>query len=110
VSLTRASVLVVEDDHQLRLLLERLFLAEGFDVRGASEGAEALRLVQEQRPDVIVLDLILPWVNGIEVLAAVRQQPHLISIPVLVTTGTPNQRIRSAQLWAPACHAETARP
>jgi DNA-binding response OmpR family regulator len=39
-------------------------------------------------PDLIVLDLMLPWVNGIEVLSTVRQQPHLVSVPVLVTTGT----------------------
>jgi DNA-binding response OmpR family regulator len=42
----------------------------------------------EESPDIIVLDLMLPWVNGIEVLATVRQQPRLVGVPVLVTTGT----------------------
>ena len=87
-ALTQTRILVVEDDDAARLMLERLFAAEGFVVRSASEGAQALRLVLEDVPDVIVLDLMLPWVNGIEVLATVRQQPHLLDVPVLVTTGT----------------------
>lgn len=88
VSLTRKSILVVEDDESLRNMIESLFLMEGFDVRSASDGTQALRLVSEYTPDLIVLDLMLPWVNGIEVLATVRQNPHLVNTPVLVTTGT----------------------
>jgi CheY-like chemotaxis protein len=65
-----------------RLLLEQLFQGEGFDARSAPDGPAALRLVQEETPDAIVLDLMLPWVNGIEVLATVRQQPHLAKIAV----------------------------
>ena len=88
VSLTRKSILVVEDDDALRNMMETLFLMEGFDVRRASDGAEALRLVEEHTPDLIVLDLMLPWVNGIEVLAAVRRHRRLADVPVLITTGT----------------------
>lgn len=87
-SLTRKSILVVEDDDPLRNMLESLFLMEGFEVRTASDGTQALRLVNERTPDLIVLDLMLPWVSGIEVLATVRQHPYLLNIPVLVTTGT----------------------
>ena len=83
-----ARVLVVEDDDDLRGMLEDTLTDAGFSVRGASHGAEALRLLQHEIPNVIVLDLMLPWVNGIEVLATVRQQPHLLNVPVLVVTGT----------------------
>jgi DNA-binding response OmpR family regulator len=83
-----ARVLIVEDDAALRGLLERVLVAEGCAVRTASEGPEALRLVREEPPHLIVLDLMLPWINGIEVLATVRQQPTLSEVPVLVTTGT----------------------
>jgi DNA-binding response OmpR family regulator len=78
----------VEDNDDWRELLEIVFTREGFHVRAAAEGGEALRLVSEESPDLIVLDLMLPWVNGIEVLARVRQQPHLAAIPVIVTTAT----------------------
>ena len=87
-SLIRKSVLVVEDDDNLRRLLARVLVEEGFQVRGASEGGEALRLISEESPDMIILDLMLPWVNGIEVLSRVRRQPHLAALPILVTTGT----------------------
>ena len=87
-SLTRQIILVVEDDEPLRNLMESLLLMEGFDVRGAVDGPQALRLIAEQTPDLIVLDLMLPWMNGIEVLTTLRQQPHLLTVPVLVTTGT----------------------
>ena len=81
-------LLVVEDDDPTRRMLTDLFRDAGFAVRTASHGAEALRIVDKDIPDVIVLDLMLPWVNGIEVLTTMRQQPRLLHVPVLVTTGT----------------------
>jgi CheY-like chemotaxis protein len=88
VPLTGRRVLVVEDDDALRRMLEQRFSSEGCVVRSASEGQEALRLLDADTPDLIVLDLMLPWINGIEVLGRVRQQPRLVNVPVLVTTGT----------------------
>ena len=69
-------------------MLEAAFLMAGFVVRTATDGPSALRLIQTEIPDVIVLDLMLPWVNGIEVLATVRHQLPLADTPVVVTTGT----------------------
>lgn len=88
VALTPTHILVVEDDSALREMLVSLFTSEGFNARGAADGAEALRLISGGAPQLIVLDLMLPEVNGIEVLATVRQQPHLLNVPVLVITGT----------------------
>jgi DNA-binding response OmpR family regulator len=88
VSLTGARVLIVDDDEGVRDLFERSFAREGFTVRGASDGEQALRLMSEEQPQLIVLDLMMPRVNGIEVLAAMRQQAGLVAVPVLVTTGT----------------------
>ena len=82
------SVLVVEDSADGRELLESVLSAAGFEVRSASHGVEALRSIDRAAPDVIVLDLILPWVNGVEVLATIRERSDLARIPVLVTTGT----------------------
>jgi DNA-binding response OmpR family regulator len=88
VPLTPPHILVVEDDSALREMLVSLFTSEGFSARGASDGAEALRLLSESTPHLIVLDLMLPWVNGLEVLATIRQQLPLANVPVLVITGT----------------------
>jgi two-component system alkaline phosphatase synthesis response regulator PhoP len=88
-SLTGTRVLIVEDDEPLRGMLEQLFSIEGCVVSTASEGPQALsKLLEEDTPDLIVLDLMLPWVNGIEILGRIRQQSRLMSVPVLVTTGT----------------------
>jgi CheY-like chemotaxis protein len=82
------TILVVEDHDDSRRMLEDMLTQAGFRVLTATDGAEALRLLASERPDLIVLDLILPWVNGVEVLRPVRDHPQLRIVPVLVVTGT----------------------
>jgi CheY-like chemotaxis protein len=82
------TILVVEDHDDSRRMLEDMLTQAGFRVLTATDGAEALRLLASERPDLIVLDLILPWVNGVEVLRTVRDHPQLRIVPVLVVTGT----------------------
>jgi DNA-binding response OmpR family regulator len=69
-------------------MVEDELISAGFEVHGASNGAAALRYLRDSIPDVIVLDLMLPWVNGLEVLATIREQPALSRLPVLVITAT----------------------
>jgi CheY-like chemotaxis protein len=88
VSASGPRVLIVEDDDGIRGLFERVFSTGGYVVHTVSDGVEALRLLEGDAPDLVVLDLMLPWVNGIEVLVTVRKQPQLTSIPVLVATGS----------------------
>ena len=90
-SLNALRVFVVEDDDDARKLVEDLLISEGFEVVTAANGAEALRLLKTMTPDLIVLDLLLPWVNGVEVLSTLRQSPLLTRVPVLVTTGSSTQ-------------------
>ena len=82
------TVLIVEDDDALRRLLEHVLVFEGFNVLTAAHGAEALRALDNVVPALVVLDLVMPWVNGIEVLATMRQVPRLKNVPVLVVTGS----------------------
>lgn len=84
-----ATVLVVEDDDATRRLIELALVFDGFRVLSASNGAEALRCLNTTTPAAVVLDLVLPWVNGLEVLATMRDTARLRSLPVLVVTGTP---------------------
>jgi CheY-like chemotaxis protein len=79
-------VLVVDDEPDV-LLLCRLNLQQlGHEVLEASEGTSALKLARERRPDVIVLDLILPGMTGYEVLETLKRDPETSNIPVLVLT------------------------
>jgi DNA-binding response OmpR family regulator len=65
-------VLVVEDSPEELALLEPLLVAEGFEVRTATDGEEGLRLVEEFEPELVVLDVVLPTVDGIEVCRRLR--------------------------------------
>lgn len=87
-SVMGARVLIVEDDDAIRSHLQRVFSGGGFVVRSAKDGKEALQLLESEAPDLIVLDLVLPWVNGIQVLVTIRQHTRLAKVPVLVATGS----------------------
>lgn len=82
-----ARVLVVDDDETLQLLLRTLLAGEGFDVVSASDGAEALAMVAQEVPDVIILDYLMPYMNGIEVLKSLRRMPRASGTPVILLTG-----------------------
>ena len=82
-----ARVLVVDDDKTLQLLLRLELSGEGFAVVAASDGTEALAMVAEEPPDVVILDYLMPDMNGIEVLQRLRQMPQAIRTPVILLTG-----------------------
>jgi two-component system phosphate regulon response regulator PhoB len=81
-------VLVVEDDSATRELYRAALRAAGYGVVAVEDGADALRFVEQQHPDVVVLDLDLPRVGGRDVLLELRAHPATRSIPVIVATGT----------------------
>ena len=87
----KVAVLIAEDDPGLRAMLGTALTLEGFSVQEATNGAEALSFVRRRVPDVVLLDLVMPWVNGLEVLNAIRMDPTTESVPVIVMTGTPAQ-------------------
>jgi CheY-like chemotaxis protein len=85
----RKIVLIVEDDHDLRL--EELLTGDGYRVLTASNGQEALRVLNHVRPHLILLDLMLPILSGWEVVAAIGTEPLLEGIPVVVLSAYVDQ-------------------
>jgi signal transduction histidine kinase/DNA-binding response OmpR family regulator len=81
-----APVLVVEDDADTREMLQRMLEREGFTVVEAADGRAGLDRVAEQRPSLILLDLLMPQMNGFEFLAELQTRPEWRSIPVVVVT------------------------
>jgi signal transduction histidine kinase/CheY-like chemotaxis protein len=79
-------VLVIDDDPTVRDLMERFLLKEGFSVVTASGGIEGLRQARESRPAAITLDVMMPDLDGWTVLAALKGDPELAEIPVIVVT------------------------
>jgi two-component system, response regulator, stage 0 sporulation protein F len=84
----RARVLVVDDEPGVALVLTELLLGEGYEVRHTANGHDALQLIGEWLPDVVVLDLTLPGIDGLEVARRVRDRPdERAQVPVVVITG-----------------------
>jgi PAS domain S-box-containing protein len=80
------TVLVIDDDPAVRNLMGRFLDREGFRVLEAADGEAGLRLAREARPDVITLDVIMPGMDGWSVLAALKADPDVGDIPVLMVT------------------------
>lgn len=80
-------VLVVEDDVQLRESLCEYLEEEGFETEGAADGAEALARAHINRPDAIVLDLLMPVMDGLQLMEALSDEPDLATIPIFVVSG-----------------------
>ena len=78
------SVLVVDDERDIREAVAEVLRDEGFEVHDAPDGAEALRQLRAHRPDVVLLDLMMPGMNGWEFCAARKCEPELSRIPVIV--------------------------
>jgi DNA-binding response OmpR family regulator len=77
-------ILIIEDDKFLRLLITRKLNQEGFSVIEALDGEEGLKKVKEERPDLVLLDLILPSVDGFEVLTRIQKDEAIKGIPVII--------------------------
>lgn len=79
-------ILIVEDDQFLRTFLEKKFSGNGFEVTTAVDGDDALAKLVSMRPDLIVLDLILPKKTGFDVLSEIRKDPNMENIPIVVVS------------------------
>jgi two-component system cell cycle sensor histidine kinase/response regulator CckA len=82
----RARILIVDDEPRNRQLLEVMLTPEGFDLAMATSGADALAKVAEQPPDLILLDVMMPDMDGYEVAATLKAEPATKSIPIIMVT------------------------
>jgi two-component system, OmpR family, phosphate regulon response regulator PhoB len=85
-SLPRPLVLVVEDEAAIATLLRYNLEKQGYRVSEASDGQEALTRIQEQQPDIVLLDWMLPVMSGIEVCRQIRRKPATRDLPVIMVT------------------------
>lgn len=79
----RQCIMVVDDDLEIRELISRTLELEGYDVATASDGNAALSVMQEQSPDLLILDIVMPQLDGFQLLKLIRQHSN---IPVIVLT------------------------
>jgi len=96
------SILLVDDRPENMAFLRDFLEHGGHEVRTASGGPEALRMMEEQPPQFVLLDLEMPGMNGIEVLRAIRATDRLASTMVIMTSGHPREEIEQECMEAGA--------
>lgn len=79
-------ILVVDDEKDMLLMLEKRLTAEGYSVITTTEGTNAVSLAKSHRPDIIILDVVMPEMDGGEVAAKLKEHPSTRSIPVIFLT------------------------
>jgi len=78
------TILIVEDDKFLRELIVRKLKEENFNITEAIDGEEGIKKIKEEKPDLVLLDLILPGIDGFEVLSKMKEDMSLAQIPVII--------------------------
>jgi DNA-binding response OmpR family regulator len=84
--MSRKQIVVVEDERDMAELISLRLKKEGYDVEVAHNGMDGLRLVQSSRPDLVLLDLMLPGLSGTEVAQKLRDDPRTREIPIIMVT------------------------
>lgn len=82
--MSKGRVVIVEDEPHIVLSLEFLLQREGYEAASAADGEEGLALVKRLRPDVVLLDIMMPKRNGYQVCQAIKSDPDLASIPIIM--------------------------
>ncbi len=98
---TVVSILLIEDDRDIRELVSEIFEGEGYSVATACDGAQGLELLRTMRPKLILVDLNMPVMNGLEFNAARVQDPALRAIPTIVMTAADRGygRAEALEVW-----------
>ncbi len=87
-------ILLVEDEEEIVELLKIRFLNGGYELLTAGDGEEGLRLAREEKPDLIILDLMLPKIDGFRVCRMLKFDNRFKSIPVIILTGRAEEKDR----------------
>ncbi|NMB70263.1 response regulator [candidate division WWE3 bacterium] len=81
-----AKVLLIEDEVLILRMYEKIFAYEGFEVITAEEGSEGIEKAKSEHPSIILLDIMMPKMDGLKVLELIKQEPELKDIPVVMLT------------------------
>jgi len=81
------TLLVIEDDETMRAALKRIFEQDGFSVRTAADSSELTAILEEVTPDLILMDVGLPWLNGFELAQMLKEHKDLKQIPLVFVSG-----------------------
>lgn len=100
--MSKSKILVVDDEPDVVAFMERTLRTEGFDVVSAFDGISALDLVDSEKPDLVLLDLMMPMISGYEVCEQIKANPQTQNIPIICVSSahTPDARAHTLRLGA----------
>jgi len=81
-------ILIIEDEEIILNLLQKKLSQEGYEISVAKDGQEGLRLMKEVKPDLILLDIVMPKIGGFEVMEEMQKEDELKNIPVIVVSNS----------------------
>lgn len=93
VKATVSSILIVEDDQDVSQIIKDVIEGQGFRAIVVANGREALRVLEEERPALMLIDLFMPVMSGAELLKAIKRSPQLANIPRVIMTAANDQMI-----------------
>jgi two-component system response regulator len=102
-------ILLVEDNEMNRDMLSRRLIRRGFEVPMAVDGQQAIEMASSESPDLILMDISLPVVNGWDATRAIRANPATASLPIIALTANANETDRAAALAA-GCNDYDTKP
>ena len=92
--MSQPTILIVDDEPVVRLSIEAILADQGYELHFASSGTEALHKAGQLLPDVVLLDLMLPEMDGLEVCQNLRQEPRLAEVPIIIITAVDDYQVR----------------
>lgn len=98
------NILVVDDCEDNLLLMELLLQSEGYKVTSADSGMKGLAEIEKQAPDLIILDLMMPDISGLEVIKRLKGKCHIVDIPIILLTANADFQLRDVENIDALCY------
>lgn len=77
-------ILLIDDDELILKVINRILTKEGYDVKTATNGKDALEMLEAQKFDLLITDIMMPYSNGYEVISKFKQHPNAVGVPIMV--------------------------
>lgn len=93
-------ILVVDDEEDICYIIAMALIQHGYDVDVANDGEAGLALIRSRRPALVLLDIMMPVLNGYQTLARMQQDPEMATIPVIILTSLDDTQENTQEEWA----------
>jgi two-component system cell cycle response regulator DivK len=103
------TIVIVEDDELNTALFKDILTAKGYRLQFASRGPQALKLIKKVKPDLIIMDIVVPEISGLELIGILREDDAVCDIPILAVTSLPPQLYKE-RIMDSGCDAFVSKP